>query len=147
MFPLVTGVRKCRGVPSSSFKNRRARKGYELPLREGQAGVRQRRSKKRFHQPSLPRAALQTSRSMPERNPAFQAEALGRTKEPLPQKDPGCVSVCCLHSALGVVVWQELSLQLLQPHGIQGCKAPSPSQPCAKQSRSVCRRQLEKPGH
>ena len=31
---------------------------------------------------------------MPERNPAFQAEALGRTKEPLPPERPGlCFSL------------------------------------------------------
>ena len=71
-------------------------KGISSLLREGWAGVRQRRSRERFHQPSLPEGSLQTSRSMSEWNPALQAEALGQAKEPLPQKDLGCVSVCSL---------------------------------------------------
>lgn len=55
----------------------------------------------------------------------------------------GCVSICCLCSALGVVVFRELSLWLLQCYGTQEFKAPpSPLATRARLSRgSNCKNQ------
>lgn len=59
---------------------------------------------------------------VPNWNSAPQAEIPTRAGRPLTQKDQGCVSVCCLHCALGVVFCQELSVCLLQSCGTHGHK-------------------------
>lgn len=138
-FPLVTTVRKCRGVPSSSFKNWRTRKGYKLPSERGsswsKAEEKQRALPPAFTTQGQPCRLLEAcwSETLP-----FRLKLLARQRSLFLRKTLGV-----FQSAL----WQELALQLLHPHGIQECKPPSPSQPRAKQSRSVCWRQLEKPGH
>ena len=53
---------------------------------------------------------LWASRYVPNQMPAFQAEGPGQANRPHSQNNWGCVSVCCLSRALGVVASQELSL-------------------------------------
>lgn len=58
--------------------------------------------------------------SVPNQELAPQTRAPGQASRPLSQKDWGCVSVCCICSALEVVTCQGLSLRLVQFYGIQG---------------------------
>lgn len=59
-----------------------------------------------------------------DHEPACQEKAPGCTNRLPPQNEWRCVSICYLCSTLWVVIWQELSLQLLQSHGIQEHKPP-----------------------
>lgn len=121
--------------PVAASKNRRARKRYKL-LREGQAGVRQRRSRERFHQPSLPEGGLQTSRSMSEWNPA--GRLLARQREPSSsERSEVCFSLLS----------DSFISQLLQPHRIQEFQAPPQPPSLEPGNQGVSAGDSWKPGH
>lgn len=63
---------------------------------------------------TLPESTSVASKCVPNLKPPPKTEAPGLASRSLSQKGWGCVSICCLDSALGVVACQEWSLPLLQ---------------------------------
>lgn len=73
--------------------------------------------------PMFPESISIASRCVPNPKPTSKVKSPGLASRSLSQKSWGCVSVICLCSVLRVVIYQALSLSLLQFHGTQQCNA------------------------
>lgn len=84
----------------------------------------------------FPGSTSRACRCMPNLKPISQPEVSGQLNRPFSWEDWESISICCLCSALGVVVCQELSLQLFQSYAAQN------TNPMTTKSGNLCQCRL-----
>lgn len=140
---LATRTRRSRGVIWAEITNIRCQISVQVPFWETWSEAEE-EGKDGIHQPLSPKSTSVGYLIVTNLKPAPQTEHVGQTSRPLLQKDSGYVSVCCVHSAVGVVASQELPLFaiVLWNPGKQALLATRP-----RQSRAIPRQQPQNLGH